>query len=364
MTIDNVTFKEINPAEINPQLITQARQSRGLTQSALAKQINISQGALSKIEAGVSLATLEDLHHIAEALDYPPHFFLQHIKIHGPGISELFHRKRQKLSATKLNKIYALADIRRTEISKLLRSWNLPEVDFPRMPIDEFDEKPEKIARTVRALWALPTGPIHSMTQVIEDAGGVIVQHDFDTRQIDGFSQRLDGIPPIFHMNKQLAPDRWRWTLAHELGHLVMHFEVDQAKLVEEQADRFAGEFLAPAHEIKPQLWELSFQKLAGLKRYWKISMQALIMIAYRLGVINDRKRRYMFMQIGKAGYRLQEPPELDPPKEPPQLLTAIAQYHVQDLGYSDSELRHALAVGAKDYESYYTPAMNLRVIK
>ena len=126
------------------------------------------------------------------------------------------------------------------------------------------------------------------------------------------------------------------------------------AKEMEDQANRFAGEFLAPASELKPQLLGLDFQKLAGLKRYWKISMAALVMRAYHVHAITANQRRNMFMRLSKAGYRLREPAVTDPPIETPDLPYRLVKYHLEKLEYTDAELKQFLAIGENDFATYY----------
>ena len=337
----------------SPEMLTLARQALALTQGALARQVGVAQGTISKMEAGVTTPSEADIAELSAVLRFTPKFFEQHRWVEGPGLTELYHRKRQKVSANRLNQIYATAEIRRMHMETLLRSWEPDQEDnFAVMPVDQYEGDVEKIARTVRAMWQLPTGPIFSMTRVIEHAGGIILSCEFGTRHVDGFSRRSAKLPPIFCLNQTLLPDRWRWTLAHELGHLTLHTEPsDQMEL---EADRFAGEFLAPASEIKSQLWDLSFQKLAGLKRYWKISMQALITRAFHLSVITERRRRHMYMQISRAGYRMREPDVLDPPKEPPELLSRIIAFHQERLGYTRAELEKMLMLRDQDFADWY----------
>ena len=345
----------------NPELVTLARQSRRLTQAQLAKMVGISQATVSKYEAGVLPVPENDLYALSDALDYPPNFFTRVIQVEGPGISELFHRKRQAISASTLHRVYALAEIRRIEILRLLRSSNRQDWKFPSYPIEEYDDDPEKIARTVRASWQIPSGPIFNVTKTVERANGIIFGLDFGTRQIDGFSLRSNNMPPLFFLNKDMPADRWRWTLVHELGHIVMHIEPPQSpQLVEEQANRFAGEFLAPTYELKPQLLGLDYQKLAGLKRYWKISMAALIMRASQIGAISDRQKRTMFMRLSKAGYRLREPEATDPPPELPEAPCRMVQFHTNQLEYSKSEMQYLLAIGDNDFAKYYQIPENL----
>jgi Zn-dependent peptidase ImmA (M78 family) len=46
---------------------------------------------------------------------------------------------------------------------------------------------------------------------------------------------------------------------------------------MENEADRFAAEFLMPAKEIGPQLARMSLRRAAQLKPNWKVSMASLI---------------------------------------------------------------------------------------
>ena len=339
----------------NPEMLILARRSRDFTQQQLADRVAITQGAISKYESGVIPLNEPDLGKIAAVLEYRPRFFFQYGTLEGPGISESFHRKRQAVSALVLHRVYALAEMRRRDCIKLLNAWQSPDIPFPQYPVEDFEANPEKVARTVRALWQAPMGPIFSMTKAIEQAGGIVFQFDFGTRQIDGFGHRSPSLPPLFFLNENLMPDRWRWTLAHELGHIVMHIDPSNpARLMEEQADRFAGEFLAPAHELKEQLWNLDFQKLAGLKKYWKISIQALIMRAFHLGAISERQRRNMFMRLSQAGYRMREPVELDPAFEPPGTPYELIRFHKTILEYDDEDIQELLGIYADDMRAFY----------
>ncbi len=348
----------LRQGDVNPEMLILARKSRGKTQKQLAKDASVTQATVSKYEAGVQQIDDEVLPRFAIALDYPLRFFRQAVTIKGPGINEFFHRKRSKMRVALLHQVYALAEIRRLEIAKLLESC---EEDYPRvpsLPVEDFDDDPAKIARTMRAAWQVPMGPLFNVTRTLEHNGCIIVAHKFQTRALDGFSHRSSGMPPIFHINTELLPDRWRWTLAHELGHVVMHGELGESEITpkqaEQQADIFAGEFLAPAHELKPMLWNLDFQRLAALKREWKISMQALVMQAYRLGVINEQQRQRMFIRLSKAGYRQREPESLDPPIEDPNWPFNLVKFHLTKLQFTREELKEYLAIGEVDFRNYY----------
>jgi len=343
---------------INPQMVILARQSRGMTQTSLATSLGWNQGVVSKVENGLEPLSDERLKALAGILDYPVHFFARQSAVDGPGLTEVYHRKLARASATTLHKMHAEAVIRRYEIRELLKSFDeLPEEPFPNFPIDAFEGNPAKIARTVRAVLQVPPGPIFSMTKVIESAGGIVISCSFDTRDVDGFSRWREDTPPIFYLNSAQPTDRWRWTLAHEFGHVVMHTTSGPYDNMETDANLFAEEFLAPKSEIKFQLGpNLTLSRLAALKQYWKISMQALINRAFHLGVLTENARRYLFMQLSKAGYLRHEPDEIAPPPEPPELLPNIIKYHREKLGYSDEDLCRVLALNKSDLYRWYKP--------
>ena len=349
-------------------MITLARQSRGFTQKELHSRTGIQQPILSKYESGIRVPTVSDLSKIAEVLDYPTDFFLQTWHPDGPGVNEYYHRKRQRASVRDLDRIYATATIQRRNVEALLRSADFPNTNFPSFPVEgtaveDAANTPEEAARKLRATWHIPRGPIHNITKMIEEWGGVVLRCDFESRHVDGFSKGPLSARPIFYMNREMPPDRWRWTLAHELAHVVIHNEPNGN--MERQANAFAGEFLAPAREIKQDLWDTSFENLSRLKIKWKISVQALVMRAHELGVVTDSQKRYRLMQWSKEGYRMREPEHLDPPIEHPRFVPDLIDFHRRELGYSESDLCLTLKINRTDLrERYFSGGGLLQVVE
>ena len=343
-------------SSFNPEMLSLARNTRRLTKTQLAKLAGVSLSAVSRYETGNLPISAERLAKIADVLDYPVKFFCRKASLIGFGGGSIFHRKQQSVPARKLHEVHALAETRRIEISIMLHSLDVQQKPPVEYDVELFDDDPEKIARSVRAAMNFPPGPIFNLTERLERNGYMVVAHDFGSRQIDGFSQRPEYPPCFLHLNSELPPDRWRWTLAHELGHLVMHFEpMASPKVVEEQANLFASELLTPAHEIGPMLDGLTFQKLGGLKREWSVSMQSLITRAFHLGTISHGQRRSMFARLSRAGYRTREPATLDPPVEKPSMMKLLAKRLMDELEYTHSELRDLLALGEAEFKRHYS---------
>lgn len=335
-----------------------ARDSRGVTQAELSSQLAISQGALSKYETGFSDPPMEFIEELGGALGYPSGFFFEEGRPYG--FPPFHYRKRKKLSAKALGRIVAEMNIRRMHIKKLLVSFGSYTNSFiPEIDMDEYQGRSkarlsvEDVARQVREMWMLPDGPIPNMVDLLEERGGIVVPCDFGTELIDAISQRIDGLPVLFFVNVNSPADRLRHTLAHELGHMVLHTVTlaDDTEM-EEQADAFAGAFLLPADEVRPQLRRFDLRRAANLKSYWKVSMAALAVRADRLNLLTSYQRRNFWMEMSRLGYRKREPVEIPP--ERPKLLRQMVAFHLNKLGYSVGQLAQMLHLTVAEFQEMY----------
>lgn len=336
---------------VNHNMIVLARESRGLSQAALADQLGVTQGRVSKMESGLLAVPDEVLQKFTEVLDYPPSFFFQPGPLLGVGVAEVFHRKHQVVAKRLLNKVYASVEIRLRNIDALLRATEI-EVNLPQMPVEDYQGGPAEIARLVRSTWNMPRGPVSDMVMQLEDAGIIVVEVMFETRKMDAISRWVPGLPPVFFINRDMPKDRSRFTLAHELGHMVMHKHPTPD--LEAQAHQFASEFLMPERDVRADLLDLDLSKLVHLKQYWKVSMASLIYRAEAIGAISNNRARYLRVQMAKAGYTTVEPVELDPQGEHPTLLREVIEAHRTKLGYSVHDLQHLLALHEHDLWEYY----------
>ena len=336
---------------VNPLMIQLAREARGLSQAALAYALDVTQGRVSRIETGGLAVDDNLLQKLCEVLRYPPHFFMQDDPILGPEIAEMFHRKRHDVPLKLLHKIYARMEILRRQVAALLRATELPG-NLQTMDADEYDGRVSVIAQLVRARLRLPRGPVQDLTKTLEDAGIVIVPFDFETNKIDAIARWVPGMPPLIFVNERTPKDRCRFSLAHELGHLVMHHEPNPD--IEQQADEFAAEFLMPEQDIRHDLRDLTIAKLVQLKRHWRQSMQSLLRRAKDLGVITAKRWESLMVEMSRRGYRLHEPIELDMNIEQPSLLQELVAVHMKTLRYTDEELAYMMRLETDELWSEY----------
>lgn len=351
----------------NGGLLTLARQVRRKGQAELVTLLDgsITQGTLSKLEHGRIQPQPELVEKIASALRVRPSFFYRSAYVREPMVS--YHRKRAKLAVKDQDAVHGLAEIFRLNLKSLLASVEL-DPTLPPLPVvdpDECGRDIEEIARMLRQRWQLPKGPVDDLTRLAERAGIIVIAFDFGSELIDGFCQHAcDGLPPIVYINSNQPKDRYRFSLAHEIGHLTCHQTPHAEQEIE--ANRFAAEFLMPSRDIKNDFERHSLTRFMDLKLYWGTSMQALIYKAWQIGSLSDRMYKYYIIEMSKRGFRKREPVEATHLIEVPATLRSIIRSHLNELDYSVEELSELFGLVTEDVENLYpvpSPKPRLRLV-
>lgn len=342
------------------------RRMRNLSQAELADISGIAQGTLSKIEQGLREPGDEMVEKLAEALHCPPSFFYQAEREYGPPMSaHPMFRKKASVGQRVLDRVIAELNVRIAHARTLLSAVDFsPELPLPQYDVADFDGDIETIAANVRRAWYVPRGPIKSLTEYVERAGCLVVLCDMEAARIDGVSYRIPALPPIIFLNRNQPADRLRFSLAHELGHLILHAYPSPA--MEKEADQFASAFLMPAADIGPELTGLTLERAAMMKPVWRVSMASLIFRASALKRIDQHKATYLWRQMSSRGYRLGEPPELSFPPEQPSLVDALITHLTERMEYDETELANVLHLYYDEVAQLYSlkAQAGLRLVK
>jgi Zn-dependent peptidase ImmA (M78 family)/transcriptional regulator with XRE-family HTH domain len=345
--------------KLNPQILRLGREARGFTQEEFAERLGIDQGRLSKVEKGILSADDAMSGKVAEVLDFPLAFFYQERRVLPV---EGHYRRKISTSVKRMKENIAKMTLAEWHLLAMLDEMELPKTQLPAWDLT-FDGGPELCARHTRDFWKIPKGRLSNLTKWIEDHGVVIIDLDLD--DMDGFSAYVNGNIPAIFINRNFPPDRYRLTLAHELAHLILHFgkKVDADRDLEAEAYAFAIEFLVPESNIRPFLTKLTIEKLADLKSYWHVSMQALLKYANSLGMVTGNQYRYLWMQMGSLGYRKHEPVTI--PSDSPALVREMIDAYLSELDYSKEELAQVLFINVPELESMYLPSKGkLKIIR
>lgn len=284
------TFSTIKET-INAAMIVLAREARALNQSELAERIRISATNLSKIERGEVGLSKSLLESIAEATAFPPHFFQQPGGIMPHALS---YRKRETVAQKLITPINAQANVLCRHVQFLTRALQTGDASLPVYALAE-GEPPAKAVAYLHTIWRLAGGPIENMTDLLERHGIAVMAFPFETPRVDSRSLLTEDRYPMVCLNRAMSGDRARFSLAYELGQLVMHAftDVDAGRDLGHEANLFAAELLMPAESIREDFKNgVGMALLAQLKRKWKTSMISLLFRADDLGFLTPNQKR------------------------------------------------------------------------
>lgn len=311
---------------INGLRVKQAREICKLTQTELAHKVGVAQSTIAKMEVDVKGWPDEVVEAIALQTGFPVSFFHQGM---GPEFSlgSLLFRCRASLSAADKTRIRQLGQLIFELEEKMAARTKPIELHLPSFQ----NENPVDAARVTRATLGVPPDtPIPHVINRIERNGVFVFALPHSAEKFDAFSLWSDNDPrrPVMMVNSLKSGDRLRLSVAHEIGHLVLHKSPrGSLKEIEQQAYAFAREFLMPKEAMKREMKRpVTLTSLAALKPRWGVSIQALIRCAFELEISTENQYRYLSEQISTMGWRRREPENLDIPVEKPRLFRKLAE--------------------------------------
>lgn len=297
--------------------IHRARKASGLSLRELGNRVELSHAAIKKYEDNVVTPSSDILLKLAKVLKVRVEYFFRPDQIK---LDQIQYRNHDSMSKTDLEEIEAKI------LDQIERRLELESV-FPHPPVaklsinapDKFInyEDIEDIANKIRYQWKLGIEPISDLIDVFEEHGIKVFKIDNNQYpKFDGLSATFDGIGIVVIGNKWPG-DRQRFTLAHELGHLVLDkaftcntLDPDLEK--EQCCNRFAGAFLLPREILVNILGShrnnLEPRELALLKQEFGISMLSILHRAEDTGIINHNVYRKLRTEFNERGWSKHEP--------------------------------------------------------
>ena len=337
--------------------IRQAREIRGMTQEELAIEAGKSKAVIAQVERGFREASSELMEAIAFATKFPLNFFDAPPHVEFP-VSDVIFRAKAGISRKNI-----LAAVRYTEhVFAIALSLARKLKSIP-VAIKPSSSRAIDAARETRQLMKLdPSEPLVNIIRALERAGVWCFAMPY-LEDGDAFCLWMEVEQrsiPIIAVSAKAPVDRLRLSVAHELGHLVMHkgLILRSRKEVEEEAFSFAAEFCLPAEAMEREMaGAITLSSLARLKLRWGISMAALIRRAHELKLLTTRQYHYLFQQLSFKGWRTEEPPQLNIAVDKPRLVRNMAELvygfpinyarFAADTRVSEQELRSIMALYA-----------------
>ena len=341
-----------------------ARSAAGLSLRALEGQIGrrVTAQAIGKYERDESMPSSGVLMALAEALGVSVEYLvsdqdlvLEAVEFRKKAISRKREERRVQARVVDLLERYLSVE---NILALPSVEWDKPR-EAPYPVVDDLAAA-EHAALSLRAHWELGRNPIPSMVELLEECGIKVLA--FDLSAVGGLTAHArrggNRVVSVIVVNCKNSGERQRFTLAHELGHLVLAVDASAAD-TEKAAHRFAGAFLMPADVVRTAIGRkrttIGWNELFDLKGIFGVSVQSLVYRCRDLQIINDALFGRLFREMSRFGWR--SPPYREPkplaPERPSRFerlcSRALAENVISDakaaelLGSSVHELHHRI---------------------
>lgn len=294
-----------------------ARKMSGFSLQDLADalQNKITKQALNKYEMGSMLPTSDILGELAKVLKVKPDYFVR------KGIIELGQISFRKKKDFSRKNEEAIIEKARDYVERYLEIESIigHEQKFSN-PIQSFIIKTksdaEAAANKLREEWELGTDPLPSLVEMLELKGIKILLID-DEEAIDGFATITStGIPLVVVNVKGKSIERIRFTIIHELAHILMNLSdeiKEDTKLTEVLCHCFSSCFILPRKMLIQLIGGnnrtyVAIKELISIKEYFGISIRAILHRLLELQVITDNYYKRWVIYLNKTYGSKDEP--------------------------------------------------------
>jgi len=358
------------PSNHNPWArLREAREGRFMSLDELAAKVGTSRQLLYYYETGKHRPRPETAARICGALNLPSEFFLMAGPEPEPSAT-FFRQFRSKVRAKHRAAVERLRLWVRDAVAAVEERVVFPDQDIPNFhppsdPRELNDDQIERAAIALRDYWGFGNGAIREIVKLVENKGCIVVANLFDPRidMIDAFSWwSHKGRPFIVLGRREGSGPRRIIDVAHELGHLILHRNIDKRflelntdthKLIELQAFRFAGAFLMPAETFRRSAPTVTLDTLLMIKPQWFLSVQAMLQRARDINMIDGATFLRLRKLLVHRGWLKQEPGDQDIPVEEPRLFANALLTLKKSEPQSMAELRQRVGFYPQDFERY-----------
>lgn len=310
----------MKPIEAISLNIKRIRSSRGMSQTAAAEAAGISRQAFIDIETGKTKEPkVGNLQAIADTFGVQ----IMDLLVAPPKLSTV----RFRSNSIKTEKDKAKREQHLLEAAYWLNSFNflqatvgdIKKYKFGSVLPEARKSKPNQaVAAAALAREALDLKedePIGDIVGLMESAGIKIKLRSFDLKNFFGFSiSEADGGPAIMVNSKEeITIERQIFTVAHELGHLILHpqaynlSQTQESKDEEGEANVFAANFLMPQAAFEKKLKESYglglVEKVLHLKRFFGVSYSAVLHRLADMGIADYGQLVAKFIAIYRVSY-------------------------------------------------------------
>ena len=263
--------------------IKNARVLKCLSQQNVADEIGISKQMVSKYESGEAIPTSSKFIKLSKLFGLKIDYFFSSFQIE---LGEINFRKKSTFSMKKQS---SLKEQIKINLENYLWIEDSLSIDYTFKNIIQNSkinsiEDVENAVLKLRNEWNIGIDPIHNIIQLLEDKEIKVIElFDVDGK-FDGMATYVNDKFPVIVVNGNFLVERKRFTLLHELGHLLLNLPECDVKQEENFCNKFAAEFLFPKQIVVKEFGgkrdHITITELISTQKKYGISIPAII---YRL---------------------------------------------------------------------------------
>jgi len=154
----------------------------------------------------------------------------------------------------------------------------------------------------LRKSWEIGFDPVYNIIQLLEDKRIKIIELADSEDKFDGLATYVDDKFPVIVLNSKFPVERKRFSLVHELGHLLLNLS-DNIELKEEDVcNKFASEFLLPKAAIIEEFGgkrkHITISELKSIQEKYGISIKAIVYKLRDVGILNENQHTEFYKKI------------------------------------------------------------------
>lgn len=334
--------------------LTNLRIMHGLSRRELATSLSVSEQAVWQYENGYTTPKLQTINNFKMMFHVKSKYFYTDDVLTNKSLNEninimnIAYRSKTmhtiaktRAEAKHLEFLDVLVNELTTSIShpvqRIIQLRN-EVIDYINLTDDAREVQIEEIAKAARKSLGMSHDTNERLLFHIEKSGVFVFEKEIG-KEIDAYSLwTKQNRPYIILGNLKRSAVRRNFDIAHELGHLLLHYGVEFANLerkehtlIEKEANTFASAFLLPEESFSNDMKMLKRitnpDAYIDLKQKWNVSIQVLAYRAANLGLIEPKSHRNFYAALHRKGYLELEPLDHDLYIQKPMKLKSMIDF-------------------------------------
>lgn len=283
------------------QRIRNSRIHKNLSLQQVADAVGVSKQMISKYEKGESMPGSEKIIQLSQLFQQKPDYFFRRPEVE---LGTINFRKKSTFGAKKVN---ALKEEVRMQVENYIAIENILNLknDF-KNPLKNFkietNQDIKDASNKLKEIWDIGKDALHNIIELFEEKMIKVIEVDEDSNKFDGLATVIDEIYYIIVVNKNFGVERKRFTLLHELGHLLLDIQHFEEKQQEKFCHLFASEMLLSSENILLEFGNhrsrVTFQETYNIQEKYGISFRAIVYKLEQNKIINKNRIESFYKMI------------------------------------------------------------------